>query len=61
MTTAGIDTASRANRQKDRPLVLKPGFRHPRSERKEASAGRGRSGPPEIKGRACTWDQDPDR
>jgi hypothetical protein len=61
MTTADIVTGSPANRQKDRPLVLKQGFRHPRSERKEASADRGRNGPPEIKGRACTWDQDPDR
>jgi hypothetical protein len=61
MNTAGVDTESPANGQKAQPTILKHGFRHPRSERKEILADRGRNGPPEIKGRACTWDHAPDR
>lgn len=41
--------------------ILRPGFWHPKSERYTLAGDRGKHEPPEIKGRACTWDADASR
>lgn len=38
------------------PTILRHGFRHPRSEPESARADCGRTIPPQIKWRACSWD-----
>jgi hypothetical protein len=40
--------------QTAKPTVLRAGFRHPRSQPGPNSTGR--TEPPEIKWRACSWD-----
>jgi hypothetical protein len=56
MKASSRNIETHGNVQKGSVTVLMNGFRHPNSDRKTITEDRDRDEPPEIGGRACTWD-----